>query len=147
MNDIRRAISRPENRSRTIANAATRGPAAPNPCRTRAISTISRSSAIHASPLATQYKTAPAKIIGFRPNASDNGPVNNVPIPIPRTKLVMINCARLGASGVSSAVISGIAGSIESTEKAIVANNIAINAMNSDCEIVGRGAGDAIELS
>ena len=66
-----------------------------------------------------------------RPKASESGPAKNVPIPMPKTKDVMINVARVGSSGVSCVDISGIAGSIASIEKAIVANIIAIRAMNS----------------
>ena len=54
---------------------------------------------------------------GLRPKASDSGPVNNVPSPMPSTKLVMISCARFGRSGDRSARDFGIAGSIASMRK------------------------------
>ncbi len=66
-----------------------------------------------------------------RPNASDKGPATKVPAPMPMTKEVRISCALLGASGLSSAAISGRAGSIASIEKAMVANITPISAMNS----------------
>ena len=70
-------------------------------------------------------------MIGLRPKASDSGPANSVPIPMPSTKEVRINCAALGASGVSSAAIWGRAGSIESMARAFSAIIMAIRATNS----------------
>jgi len=70
-------------------------------------------------------------MVFLRPKASDSGPANSVPMPMPSTKLVSTSCAWLGRSGVSSRAICGRAGSIESIEKAMVANSIAARAMNS----------------
>jgi hypothetical protein len=53
-----------------------------------------------------------------------------------------ISCDRLGASGVSSLAISGMAGSMLSIEKATVATIIAIMAMNSDWEMRAEVAAD-----
>jgi hypothetical protein len=60
--------------------------------------------------------------------------MNNVPIPMPRTKLVTTSCAALSASGESVAAMSGMAGSIASMEIAMVANSMATRAMNSVCD-------------
>jgi hypothetical protein len=57
--------------------------------------------------------------------------MKNVPIPIPTRKNVNIKATRDGSLGVRSAAIMGSAGSIASIAKAIVANIIAIRAMNS----------------
>ena len=70
-------------------------------------------------------------ITRLRPNASDRGPVKNVPMPMPSTKDVRISCALFNASGLSSRPISGSAGNIASIENAITANIIAIKAINS----------------
>ena len=74
---------------------------------------------------------APAMITVLRPKASESGPVTKVPSPMPKTKLVMMNWARFGAPGLSSSAISGMAGSIESIEKAVIAKSMARRATNS----------------
>ena len=45
----------------------------------------------------------------FLPKASDRGPVNSVPTPMPRTKLVTTSCAAFGASGDAETVKAKIA--------------------------------------
>lgn len=53
-NEVTCAISRPENRSRMIAMATTRAPAAPSPCSARAASRVSRVGA-------SQHSAAPTR--------------------------------------------------------------------------------------
>ena len=86
------AICRPGNRSRVMASATTRGPAAPTPCKVRATSIVSRRGA-RAPRRAPRIKRTELPIaILWRPNVSLSGPVKRVPHPIPTTNVAMPSC-------------------------------------------------------
>ena len=127
-----RAISRPTCRSRTMAIATTRGPAAPRPWITRPTSIHSRLSACQQISAPRQKTPMQPSITGLRPSASEMGPTISVPKPMPRTNIVTISWTWFGAPGVSSSVMTGKAGSMESMEKATVAIIAATRAMNSN---------------
>ena len=73
--DMIRAMARPAWRSRTMAMATMRGPAAPKPCRTRPASImVVKSCGEGADESADNEEPMPAYIAGLRPVLSEIGP-------------------------------------------------------------------------
>ena len=131
INDMMRAISRPANRSRTIACVTIRVAAPPKPWRIRpTISTVNDSVQAHIA-VPTRKISMPIWMAPRRPMASDRGPKTSCPKINPANIPRITQEIRCGSVSSKSTAIGPIAGNIMSIASAIVAIKNAASAINS----------------
>ena len=140
--DMTRAISRPTNRSRTMAVTMIRPTDPPMPCTNRAARSSEKLCVLSATDVASTNSTRPINSGRRRPKRSESGPQTSWPIAIPRMNTVTTSGRLLVSLTPSAAPMSGSAGSMMSIDIAVVDISSAISVMNSR-----NGSGQSLAVS